>query len=163
MAGIEPMPSKSNDWTPLSPCQLGQGGGKQSTSIQCKGFCFISAQPPCHAQPDSRGGGQSTSAPYKTVVSSEESGMSRHSSSQGEHKTKKRMPLSGVDKPTTSAPFKASKLVGRIFRDISPGSRTTSQHDTPILPPVLDWSLAPSKPRLLFASSLVVHAVRLPD
>jgi hypothetical protein len=27
MAGIEPTPSKSNDWTPLSPCQLGQGGG----------------------------------------------------------------------------------------------------------------------------------------
>ncbi len=27
MAGIEPTPSKSNDWTPLSPCQLSQGGG----------------------------------------------------------------------------------------------------------------------------------------
>ncbi len=26
MEGIEPMQSKSNDWTPLSPCQLGQGG-----------------------------------------------------------------------------------------------------------------------------------------
>ncbi len=26
MAGIEPTPSKSNDWTPLSPCQLSQGG-----------------------------------------------------------------------------------------------------------------------------------------
>jgi hypothetical protein len=26
MAGIEPTPSKSNDWTPLSPCQLGQRG-----------------------------------------------------------------------------------------------------------------------------------------
>jgi hypothetical protein len=26
MAGIEPTPSKSNDWTTLSPCQLGQGG-----------------------------------------------------------------------------------------------------------------------------------------
>jgi hypothetical protein len=26
MAEIEPTPSKSNDWTPLSPCQLGQGG-----------------------------------------------------------------------------------------------------------------------------------------
>jgi hypothetical protein len=23
MVGIEPTPSKSNDWTPLSPCQLG--------------------------------------------------------------------------------------------------------------------------------------------
>jgi hypothetical protein len=30
MAGIEPTPSKSNDWTrtPLSPCQLSQGGGQ---------------------------------------------------------------------------------------------------------------------------------------
>ncbi len=27
MAGIEPTPSKSNDWTPLSRCQLGQVGG----------------------------------------------------------------------------------------------------------------------------------------
>jgi hypothetical protein len=27
MAGIEPTPSKSHDWTPLSPCQLSQGGG----------------------------------------------------------------------------------------------------------------------------------------
>jgi hypothetical protein len=27
MAGIEPMQSKSNDWTTLLPCQLGQGGG----------------------------------------------------------------------------------------------------------------------------------------
>ncbi len=27
MAGFEPTPSKSNDWTPLSPCQVGQGGG----------------------------------------------------------------------------------------------------------------------------------------
>ena len=25
MAGIEPTPSKAYDWTPLSPCQLGQG------------------------------------------------------------------------------------------------------------------------------------------
>ncbi len=36
MAGIEPTPSKSNDWTPLSPCQLGQGGGD---SILCT-YCF---------------------------------------------------------------------------------------------------------------------------
>ncbi len=27
MAGIEPTPSKSNYWTPLSPCRLSQGGG----------------------------------------------------------------------------------------------------------------------------------------
>jgi hypothetical protein len=26
-AGIEPTPSKSNNWTQLLPCQLGQGGG----------------------------------------------------------------------------------------------------------------------------------------
>jgi hypothetical protein len=26
MAGIEPTLSKSNDWNPLSPCQLSQGG-----------------------------------------------------------------------------------------------------------------------------------------
>jgi hypothetical protein len=26
MVGIEPTLSKSNNWTPLSPCQLGQGG-----------------------------------------------------------------------------------------------------------------------------------------
>jgi hypothetical protein len=30
-AGIEPTPPKSNDWTPLSPCQLGQGGGRKRT------------------------------------------------------------------------------------------------------------------------------------
>ncbi len=37
MAGIEPMPSKSNDWTPLSPCQLSQGGCR--TSVQaCPGI-----------------------------------------------------------------------------------------------------------------------------
>jgi hypothetical protein len=29
MARIEPTPSTSNDWTPLSPCQLGQGGGEE--------------------------------------------------------------------------------------------------------------------------------------
>jgi hypothetical protein len=27
MAGIESTPPKSNNWTPLSPCQLSQGGG----------------------------------------------------------------------------------------------------------------------------------------
>jgi hypothetical protein len=27
MAGIEPTPSKSIDWIPLSPCQVSQGGG----------------------------------------------------------------------------------------------------------------------------------------
>ncbi len=39
MAGIEPMPSKSNDWTPLSPCQLGQGGS--GGKIQLLTFCSI--------------------------------------------------------------------------------------------------------------------------
>jgi hypothetical protein len=28
MAGIEPTPSNSNDWTQLSPCKLGQGSSR---------------------------------------------------------------------------------------------------------------------------------------
>ena len=38
MAGIEPTLSKSEDWTPPSPCQLGQGGG------QTEALLFIRSQ-----------------------------------------------------------------------------------------------------------------------